>query len=254
MDAKDADKRGVKRAYTKKLKQVDPQENPQGFQELRTAFEQALQMVQGSTRVTAVLPDMPPAPTPEKVETPLPPPVPAPPHQPPEQKAAPPLPVPPVPEYETKPRRDALVTLVSESQALFKQSDLRPERWRPIFNGLVDLDFNQTRLYEKELLRSFDTHLFPDGVRPSTAVCRPWLELLDKRFEWFSHGLDFQRKHPEHFKTWSYLNEIYRPPLTEKQIQKAQRKADLLRDPKVPFYLRWWFLLGGYFLLMVWAV
>ena len=146
------------------------------------------------------------------------------------------------------------MTLVSETKDLLKQGDLRPEKWRPIFNGLVDLDFNQTRLYEKELLRGFDTHLCPDGVRPSHVIKRPWLELLDKRFDWFSHGLVFQRKHPEHFKTWSYLNDIYCPPLTEKQIQRARRKADLLRDPKVPFYLRWWFLLGGYFLLMVWAL
>lgn len=258
IDPTGADKRDVKRAYAKKLKLIDPQEDPQGFQDLRTAYEQALLRTLGNTRATADTLSVPTPPAPQPVERKSsrpPPQIPVPPQQKPKLKApTPPPPVSPEPEYETKSRPDTLVVLVSETQALFGQTDLRPEMWRPLFNRLVDLDINQARLYEKELLRGFDTHLFPDGVRPSNVINRPWLALLDARFGWFSQGLDFQRIHPEHFRTWTYLNDIHRPPLTERQVQRARRKADLLNDPKVPFYLRWWVLSIGYFFLIMWAV
>jgi len=243
LSPKDADARSVKRAYAKKLKAIDPQEDPQGFQNLRTAYEQALRFAQ--TKVVVAVPEQSvqaPVSMPETVEKPV--------------AVRPVMPKPALPPTPLGPDvyigrpANTLGVLVSQIQNLFTKRDLSVQAWRPVFNKLVELDLAHAKQFEKELLAAFNSHLFPDGVRQSRVVPRVWVELVETRFGWFSHGLDFQRMHPEHFNLWTYLNDIYRPPLSERQKQKNLRQAYMSRDPKVPIYLRWWFLLLGYFGLM----
>ena len=118
---------------------------------------------------------------------------------------------------------------------------------------MVHLDLVQTRQFEIDVLGAFDADLFMDVRQNRAGLPVAWLDLIDDRLGWFSQGLDFQRNYPQHIKLWQLLRDLHRPPLTTKHIETLRKKAELKRDPKVPFYLRWWVLLGGYVGLIIWA-
>lgn len=238
---KGAEKRDVKRAYARVLKTIDVEADPAAFQELRQAYESALSYVTPARRAQKSPPfvEVKPAPVspPKRVEVVV-------------EKAN-------IAEQEDvsewQKEQEYYNDTLAQLHLLIKDGNLKVEDWRDLLNRLVHFDFQQSQWFEREFVDGMDK-VFAQPWHPTrTAVNKEWTQLVEDRFSWFSDGLGFARRYPEHHKLWNELSRQAKMANFEfGSHQTYERKEEpALLDPKVPWFVRWWAVLIYYFVFLI---
>jgi len=174
LSARPTDKRAVKRAYAKRLKQIDQATDPQGFQNLREAYEAALRYFEyGNT---------PPVPPPLPIET----------AAPQEEMQEIPVTATTVTPDNSWVRAQELCDQISAPLAAEKGV----ERLRRIFNDPVFQDIHAAQILEQAVFDYVQSklHYVEQQLELSPQIDRDMLQLIDDRFGWYSDSVAFQNR------------------------------------------------------------
>lgn len=236
LEGTDHSERDVKRAYAKKLKQIDPSQDPEGFQNLRQAYEFAREMAKSQATTGSPKPVILRQPAPEIVD----------------DFDTPPFETPVLPDL-AKPSENAadfgkqynwvdVEEVSQDAMNLIGAGNYSLDTWSELLcHPALDLPHAISDL-ESQLVA--EVHLAIQGRRPGGfAAKKAWVQLIEDRFGWLEDGLKFNRHFPEH----EVVRARFGVMLYDKKSAEMKKVKQINDKQKTPIYLRFWFIVLAYY-------
>ncbi|MGB1214531.1 MAG: hypothetical protein ACPG4X_14300, partial [Pikeienuella sp.] len=138
----------------------------------------------------------------------------------------------------------------AKAATLIRQNNFAENVWRPlIFNPALDLP-GAIDEFEYTIVSTLDER-FGQSYNARLFASAGWVRLIEQRFAWSSDGLRFIQRHPQANKLRDRFQVLINQSTDEALSQWAHKPPEIYTpDKPVPLYLRGWFVVVVYVLIL----